>query len=294
VPCLFQVRNSALLQPYGNWKWQQTTTLLSKGPGLKSFLKNKPDGTYFIWPGDGIQLGDTVYVFCHNMKNTGKGVMGFARGGPDAWAKISFPEMKVVAYTTLQDFGNINFGHSFIKDDSNGYVYAYGMGQAKNSLGNNLYIARFPASDPGAAWTFWTGTAWDKDVKKIKPVGDVPAFSLQVSRVKHKYLVLSADFSLACDQGRNIYAAVSDRPEGPFTARKIIYTIADTVNGHYPFFYLPAAHPEYINQKDELLVTYCINGYSPCVANCVNNRFNPEYYRPQAIRVPLKLIDPDL
>ncbi|MDQ6763804.1 MAG: hypothetical protein M3015_14410 [Bacteroidota bacterium] len=53
---------------------------------------------------------------------------------------------------------------------------------------------------------------------------------------------------------------------------------------------MPIAHPDCINDKDELLVHYAINDYGPCIVNCINNNFNPEYYRPQAIRVPLHLL----
>jgi len=37
-----------------------------------------------------------------------------------------------------------------------------------------------------------------------------------------------------------------------------------------------------------------INGYEPCLRNCVNGRMNPDYYRLKAIRVPLELIDSGL
>lgn len=39
--------------------------------------------------------------------------------------------------------------------------------------------------------------------------------------------------------------------------------------------------------SDGLLITYCVNGYEPCVSNCVNGRMNPDYYRPRAIRLPI-------
>jgi hypothetical protein len=50
---------------------------------------------------------------------------------------------------------------------------------------------------------------------------------------------------------------------------------------------MPEAHPEWIN-GDGLLITYCINGYEPALPMSVNGRVNPEYYRPRAIRLPVK------
>src|SRR6185503_1311566 len=69
VNCLFQVRNAALLQPKGDWDWHHTRTLTGNGPGIKSYLKNNPDDHFFTWPSGGIQLKDTVYIYCNSMKN---------------------------------------------------------------------------------------------------------------------------------------------------------------------------------------------------------------------------------
>ena len=293
VPCLFQVRNCALLQPANHsWQWQQTQTLLSTGEGSKSYLKNKPDGTYFMWPGAGVQVKDTVYILCLSLKNV-PGGLGFDSAGPPLLAKIKFPEMRVAGFTELsQDFNGVGFGQGFIKDEAAGYVYVYGS-KSSGLFTNNIYAGRFPIDTPSANWQFWDGGSWNNDAQKIAPIGSVPAFSTHVSKVKDKYLLLSADFSLGCDQGKNIYASTSNSPTGPFSEKKLIYTIADTVQGHYPFFYLPIAHPEFINAKDELLINYSINGYGTCIEGCINGKFNPEFYRPQAIRVPLKFIDPE-
>src|ERR1700761_999800 len=68
VPCLFQVRNCALLQPENDWNWMHTTTFIGNGPGIRSYFKLNPSDTYFSWPGAGVQIGDTVYVYCSNLK----------------------------------------------------------------------------------------------------------------------------------------------------------------------------------------------------------------------------------
>lgn len=292
VPCLFQVRNSALLQPANHsWQWQQTQTLLNTGEGLKSYLKNKPDGTYFMWPEPGVQIKDTVYVLCASLKNVTEG-LGFEFAGPPLWAKIKYPEMNVVTFSDLtQDFDSINFNIGFIKDDAAGFVYAYGA-KSVTPFANNIYVARFSFDRPNSNWQFWNGTTWGDDVKSIVPIGPPNSIGAHMSKVKNKYLLLGADFSLGCDQGKNIYASTSDAPTGPFTEKKLIYTLTDTVQGHYPFFYLPIAHPEFINKNNELLINYSINGYGTCVEGCINGRLNPEFYRPQAIRLPLKFIDP--
>jgi hypothetical protein len=89
---------------------------------------------------------------------------------------------------------------------------------------------------------------------------------MSVNKVKNKYLVLSTEFSVQCDQGKTIYARLSDYPYGLFTDKKAIHVIDEAkYQNHYPFFYMAVSHPELINSKDDLLITYSINNYGPCL-----------------------------
>ncbi|MBG9378526.1 hypothetical protein I5907_19985 [Panacibacter sp. DH6] len=289
IPCLFQVRNAAVLQPANNWDWRATTTLTGNSSGIKSYLKNNASDTFFMWPGAGIQLKDTVYVYCGSLKNAGSGAFGFAAAGNDVMAKIHYPSMKVVGYEVLPGFQEINFGIGFILS-ADGYVYAYG--QKLHYLTNNLYVARFKANKPTKEWQFWNGTKWQADVRLAKAIASQDGVSgtFHISKVKDKLLLVSSALSINCDAGKDIYTSFSDHLTGPFTGRKTIYTIDDTLQGHYPFFYTTVAHPGFINDKEELLITYSINGYGTCVETCINGRLNPDYYRLKAIRVPMQLI----
>ena len=294
IPCLFQVRNCGLLQPANDWQWQHTKTLFGNGyKGSQSLFKFYPDDEHFSWPGAGVQIKDTIYVYCSNLKKTGDGgTFGFGSAGPDRWAKIKFPEMKVTGYMPLQSFGDKNFGYSMIKDEVSGYVYVYG--EKMTVIKSKIYVARFPIKNPNTKWTFYDGSGWSVNVSRSVAIGDAPSNDVSMCRVKNKYLSFSTQFSVGCDQGKEIYVATGNNPVGPFSAPKTIYTIPDNVNGHSPFFYGICGHPEFTNSKDELLVTYDINGYGNCVTDCVNGRSDPNIYRPRGIRVPLKLIDPAL
>lgn len=282
VPCLFGANNSILIQPKNDWDWHHTKTLPGS-KGTTSFFKAQPGN--FIWPMTGFQQGDTVYILCLNLHKTGPGQYDLKNTG-DTWAKIDVPTLRVVTYSPLQDFAGIGFGQGFIKDGA--YIYTYGI------KANKIYIARFPENKPNMRWSFWDGENWVNDVTKSASIAAAPGFSVYFTRVKDKYIYLSTEFSLACDNGKDIYAAVSTKPQGPFSVKKVIYTIDDNKQGHRPFFYGPLAHPEYINSKDELLINYSINGYAPCVPGCVDGKYDPDNYRPRGIRVPLHLIDPEL
>ncbi len=292
IPCLFQVRNAAILQLQNDWNWHHTKTFIGNGPGIKSFLKNNSDDKYFSWPGTGIQLKDTIYVYCNSLRNTTGGAWGFASAGNDFWGKIKFPEMKVVGYSVLQNFNGINFGSGFVQDEQKEFVYAFGqkLETGNSFFSTSLYVARFPSANPNAAWEFWNGKEWVKDINEITAAAKESLVSFHITKVKDEYLLTSTAFSVGCDQGREVFTSVSNSATGPFSKPKSIYTIDDTLHGHYPFFYLAAAHPEFINEKDEILITYSINGYGTCAEGCINGRMNPDEYRIKAIRVPVDLI----
>lgn len=292
VWCLFQVRNAGLLQPASHsWNWHETSTLVGNPfPGFDSYLKNKPSDDYWMWPGCGFQVSgnDTVYVYNQPLKSTGSGAWSWADDGNPIWAKIRSSDMKVVEYSEpMQSFNGINFGLGFEKEND-GYIYAFG---GKGTfIYSNVYVARFPANNPNARWSFWTGTGWSKNVKDIRRITEAASNGAAVVKYNGKYICISTEFSVGCDQGTHIYAAVSNSPTGPFTWRRIFYEIPDRLQGHSPFFYTPNGHPQFKTANDELLITYCINGYGDCVNTCKNGKMDPDLYRPKAIRVPFSLI----
>jgi hypothetical protein len=286
--CLFQVRNAALVQPMNNWSRTSTSTLIGNGPGVPSLFKNNTNDNYLMWPTGGYQYGDTVYVYNINIKDTSAG-LGFTSGGNDLLAKMIMPGLQVVGFDSLQSFGGATFGVGFDVDEPGNYIYTWGMKGA--FITSNIVVARFPKNTPKAPWSFWNGTSWDTAVSHMANITTGASNGVYVAKVRNKYVLVSTEFSVSCDAGTHIYVATSDSITGPFTNRKVLYTIPDNELGHSPFFYAPNIHPEYINANNELLITYDINCYSNCEPSCINNGFNPDYYRPRGIRVPLALID---
>lgn len=288
LPSLFNARNAV---------WVQTTNDLMHPETLghfesenKSFFR--PPGTApadfwpCFWPGPGFQSGPTIYVYLTEMQKTSEGGMwGFKPIG-QYWAKMSFPDLRVTGYVQLPSFNGIYSWCGFIPDPQSGYTYAYGDKQ--HSIGSDVYVARFASQHPESQWTFWDGQGWNANVTNAVVIAQGASTSVNVCKVKDRFLLLTTEFSVACDQGREIYLLTSDRPVGPFSPRHRIFTVDDAVNGHHPFFYMAEGHPEFSNQ-DGLLITYCVNGYAPCVPTTVNGRMNPDYYRPRAIRLPLDL-----
>lgn len=287
IPCLFQVRNAGLMMGISNP--QNQTTLISKASPASYFYYGT-DNTNWFWPGAGYQNGDTTYVFLTRIKATGGGSFGFTTLDANYVAKIKVADMSVAGYALLPSKNGIVFNNAVIKDGTYNYIY----GTKSNGFGNDLFVARFTSTNLYAAWEYYGTNGWAKNLSSIQKVHSEFTSSFNLCKIKNKYVLITTEFSVGCDQGKSIYSYTSDQPYGPFVNKKTIWTIDDTLQGHYPFFYFANTHPEYDNGKNELLLTYCINGYGNCVDICVGNRKNPDYYRPKAIRVPFKLIDQSL
>ena len=107
--------------------------------------------------------------------------------------------------------------------------------------------------------------------------------------------MIQTDEGWFCDPTTHgIYISTATSPFGPFTAPKLVYTIADTYNGHLAKYYTPCIHPEFVNGHNELLVTYCLNynaqGGSCSTNQCFNNGQDPNFYQIKGVRVPYALV----
>jgi hypothetical protein len=167
-------------------------------------------------------------------------------------------------------------------------MFAFGMKQ--HGITSDVYVARFKPGEPETNWTFWDGKQWNGNATNSSLIAHGTSTSVHICKVHDVYLLTTTAFSVACDQGKEIYMATSSSPTGPFSLLKTVYKLDDLYEGHYPFFYMAIGHPEFINEKNELLVTYSVNGYEPCVSTCAKGRAIPDHYRPKAIRVPLDQI----
>lgn len=276
VPCLFQVRNACLLMGIDQPGVQHT--LPGNGGSNTYFVHGSALGS-FIWPGTGFQHGDTVCVFVTKYWETSEDTSFIAQ--------LLLPDLTLHGYTQRPDRDGIEFSNAVVQG-GDGFTYIYGT--RNNGFGNDLFVGRYPEGNIYADWEYHGRNGWDGDISKIERVWDEFTSSFYVVKVEGKYILITTEFSVGCDQGYHIYAASSRHPQGPFLNQHVIWELDDTLEGHYPFFYLANAHPEYDNGKDELLITYSINTYEGCVVTCFNGRMYPDVYRPKAIRVPYELL----
>ncbi len=283
VPCLFQVRNAATI--VDNTSLNVETVLLGNGSPA-SYFKNGTNNDYWFWPNAGYSTGSNIYVFQNLIHRTGQGGFGFEEVDNLFVAKINASNFSDIQYIELGSKNGISFNNAVVMDDD--YRYIYGI--RNNGFGRDLFVARFPAGSLQSSWEYRSASGWSSSIVEAVKIHDEFTSSFHVAKVNEKYVLITTEFSVGCNQGSEIYSYVSDTPYGPFTNKKTIWTVNDTLEGNVPFFYQANAHPEFDNGNEELLVTYCINSYGDCVQTCVNGRLNPDYYRPRAIRVPYSLM----
>jgi hypothetical protein len=289
IPCLFQVRNAALL--HAQKDLIRPRTILGSGSGVRSWLKHPTNDKVWFWPGCGFQVGHDVFIYLDGLRSTAEGgAWGFERTDQDWFARVPVTHLDQVNYIPLEGFDGISFGCGFVKRGR----HTLAFGKRRDGTVANVYVARFLTRDPIQNWTFWDGHDWTTNPTRAAVVARGASTSVHVCEVKNKFLMTTSEFSVACDQGKSIYVSVSAGPTGPFSPLKRVFEIEDRCQGHTPFFYMAVAHPEFINKHRELLVTYSINCYEPCVPACISGRGIPDHYRPKAVRIPLALIDPEL
>ena len=296
IPCLFQVRNSMMVQNIlepteFNTILDNTQTGVNRTP-VKYAIN---DNTYF-WPGHGYAKGDTAIIFWQRYSGANyTHLAGFV-------SKIYTPDFtdasSIKKLEQLPVPSELEFGTAVVVDSARNFIYLYGF--KKDWIIFRPLIARYPINqDVFGPWEFFNGSVWTADANASAQIlantDHYVSPSFSVLKLQGKYYMISQDIGfLTCGLGREIYSWESDSPEGPFTNKKLLYTIEDKYKGEYMITYNATAHPEFI-KNNELLISYNVNG--ACTNYCEDpfaNRYNADLYRPKFIRVPLDYIDPTL
>jgi hypothetical protein len=285
----FNYNNSVMIQPTAtDWNPEHTTnmTIPNSAHGRPRQIFNNQPGTDWSWPGLGVQIGNDVWVQCGEGRGLGATNQSLYKLTPNAGN-----EWNAVRYTPAGMSGQTNISYSVGMVKANdGYVYSFGSQGFNFGYGNNIFVARFKQTDP-LTWTFWDGSSWassptTNDAAKVA----VGPGNNSISYLNGKYIMMSMDQGFNCEDKRDIYISTSNNPTGPFTAQKYIYTVSEYFGGKYARYYTPSIHPESVNGRNELLLTFCLN-FSGCgVTDCQNGYLDPYYYRVKNIRVPYSVV----
>ncbi|MBL7766086.1 MAG: hypothetical protein JNJ58_08340 [Chitinophagaceae bacterium] len=275
--CNPNAHNAAMVQSASN-VFQTLNT------GNTDFIPCGENGSWFR-PLGAYQFLDTVFVFAKK-EGSNTNAMTYI-------AKIHFPDLQYVRIDSMNLY-NTHYGYNVVADTVEGFCYIYGLRQANVNQNNEVYLARIPMNDVHGIWLYYSNGSWFNPPSSASSLLSVPGENFSIRKVKGKYVVLTQDGGQQCNQISHLYSRISSYAWGPFNNLVQLHEIKDRLSNVYAQTSGASLHPQFINGKNQILVTYSINGYSPCLNTCASGMDNPDYYRTKAIRIDLKNIDSGL
>lgn len=241
---------------------------------------------YWYWPGHGFQRGNTLYLFMTKFYQGGEGQWGFRFDGTDL-VKIDMTDYSVRSIETLYDGScPVHWGHCVMMQDDFYYIYGTRSGVEYNPAQLCVSRAKFDTeAERLGSFTYYDGKEWSAD-----PAAAAGCEGLDVSvseqfsvfRYEDVYVLLT---QRRAQQAGEIYTYVSDTPVGPWRNRCLHYVTTEQVNDSELFTYNAMAHPQFLNERNELLICYNINSY-----NLSKPYEDASTYRPIFLRVPMSRI----
>ena len=281
----FSYNNSVLIQP-SKTDWNSNDapnmTINNSTSGKPKQIFNVQPNTSWSWPGPGMEIGDKVYVQCgegNGLNATGQSLYRLTQNTGTQWVSERYLPNGLAGQTAIM------YSCGMVKP-GDGYVYVFGSEGVSFNYASYLHVARFSESTP-LQWQYYNGSAWttSPSTGTASKIADGRG-SNSISYLNGKYILMTMDQGFNCDANRSIYIATSTSPTGPFSTPTLVYTIQEYFKGQYARYYTPVVHPEFVNGRNELLLTYCLN-FSACgLDGCDGNYLDPYFYRIKGIRVP--------
>lgn len=242
--------------------------------------------TYWYWPGHGFQRGNTLYLFMTKFYQDGEGQWGFRFGGTD-FVRIDMSDYSVKSIEEIYDINcPIHWGHCVLKQGDWYYVYGTRSGAGYDPAQLCVSRAKFDETTDGlGAYEYFDGEGWSSD-----PAAAAACEGLDVS-VSEQFSVFAYDGRCVlltqrrAQQAGDIYSYVADTPVGPWYNKKLLYATTEQIEDPELFTYNAMAHPQFINDRGELLFCYNINSY-----NLQKPYLDVSTYRPVFLRVPMSVI----
>ncbi len=240
---------------------------------------------YWYWPGHAFQHGDTLYCFMTKFYQGGEGQWGFRFDGTDI-VQLDMNDFSVKSIENIYDGTSpIHWGHSVMRSGQWYYIYGTRSGNGYDPAQLFVSRARFDETSNGlGACDYFDGTDWsDNPADAAACSGIDVSVSEQFSVFEHDgaYVLLTQRRG---HQAGEIYSFISDSPEGPWRNKRLLYVTTEQDDDRL-FTYNAMAHPQFINDDDELLICYNVNSYDvEQIFRDVNT------YRPVFLRVPMSMI----
>lgn len=315
---LYHAHNSVVIQSASTGK---LTTLVgpkdpTSGYSTSYFVPADAQTTgHFYWMGDSavVQVNSSgtkkLWTFLMEFDN------GFNYYG-SAVAQLSLPSLSIDSITPLTNVpsGNVvHWGTAQWLDGNFGnyYLYVYGI-EDNGQNGRYPFIALTnPALGvSGIAntnnWYVWNGSSWVTGLTNAKQIigassdpnnaGDYVSSEYSVKKIQSNagttYLLVAQDTKVAYGTWKDIALYSACSPQGPFSAKQIVYSTPETGATKVPgmtssqslngtlLTYNPHAHPQY-DSNGQLLISYDLNSTSS------GDLIYADAYRPKFIRVKI-------
>jgi hypothetical protein len=270
---------------------------------------------HFYWMGDSV----VVQVDSSGTKKLWTFVMewdnSFNYYG-SAIAQLSLPDLAIESITPLTNVpsGNVvHWGTSLWLDGNFGnyYLYVYGI-EDNGQNGRYPFVALTnPALGvSGIAntnnWYVWNGSSWATGLTNAVQIigapndpnnaGDYVSSEYSVKKIHSgagtTYLLVAQNTKVAFGTWKDIVLYSACRPQGPFSAKQVVYSTPETGATKVPgmtssqslngiiLTYNPHAHPQYTS-NGQLLISYDLN------ASNSGDLVYADVYRPKFIRVKI-------
>lgn len=273
IACTTNVKNAAMLS-------DSNFTMQTLNIGMNDFIPSNEHTKYFT-PLHGYEYDDTVYIFA---KKEGGGV-----NTRTYLAKFTMPTLQYLSIDSF-NFNNTNYGYTVFSDTAKGFCFIYGLYQPNVTSENAMYLARFSLTTPHSQWQFYHPDIWYTQASSASSIASIPGENFSIRKIQQSYVLLTQQAGKACNKGTELYAQTGATEYGPFANFNLIYSISDRIGGNSPKTYGISLHPQFLNSSNEVLATYCVDGYAPCVPTCTAGYDNPDFYRIKTLRIPLKRI----
>ncbi|MBE5768520.1 MAG: DUF4185 domain-containing protein [Clostridiales bacterium] len=229
------------------------------------------------WFGDGVVIGDTLYLFCYTPVDLHAETMDLVTipivdNMPDFTACTIVQDIPQLKYTRADTGEFVLYGYVVTAmtetakvPNPDGYVYLYG----KWSGNKEVSVARVLETDfpDFTKLTFWDGEGWSANIADAVQIATLDGVSeefsispVTVGPHKGKFIAVYMEDSTSS----HIMYAFSDTPWGPFTEPQLAYSAPEATD---PWFtergcwtYQAKAYP-HLSHDDKLLVSYNINTF---------------------------------
>lgn len=213
----------------------------------------------WYWPLHGFVDGDTLYIFQSLMYMGSEGMWGFAFERVNLLT-YSLPDIKLIEDKPINFYSKQEIHYGAAAMNNGDYFYIYAQVDLENGLEPKtaVYCARATKDNIRGNWEYYNGHDWtisSADAAPLEGLSSVPVSSqFNVFKLRDKYVLFTENKKLWVHE---IYTFTSDTPYGPWSHKKVIYTVPEFSDANL-MCYNAMAHPQF--EKDGMiLITYDMN-----------------------------------